>query len=42
MSLFNKLANVREDVYTMVEKGVTGTVSQIQGGWFAGFDRPSR
>ena len=35
MSLFNKLVNVREDVYTLVEKGVSGTVSQIQGDWFA-------
>jgi hypothetical protein len=42
MSLFSKLADMREDVHKLVEKGVTGTVSQIQGRSFTGFDRPSR
>ena len=42
MSLFSKLTGVQGDVYKLVEKGVSGTVSQIQGGWFTGFDRPSR
>jgi hypothetical protein len=43
MSLFSKLTGVQGDVRKMVEKGVAGTVSQIQGGWLTGFDRrPSR
>ena len=32
MSLFSKLTDVQGDLHKLVQKGVAGTVSQIQGG----------